>query len=158
MVRQNGNAARLVRQSLKGQENKRKFKTQWSNSLQDYPRGEIDDLIQIVWDNCQMQGDVSRCLCMTSEHYPSTAELKQAKKVSKYNIGNLRYKQSKLSQNTSTCTKVSPLLPWNSKVKNGLIPEGMKDDLADTYLTHTDTFKKKTEQPELPHWTTHSLE
>lgn len=27
-----------------------------------------------------MQGDVSRCLCMASEHYLSTAQLQQAKK------------------------------------------------------------------------------
>lgn len=61
------------------------------------------------------------------------------------------YKQSKTSLNSSTCTKVFPPPTLNSKVKNGLIPEGMKDDLANTYLTPTDTLKKETELPELPH-------
>lgn len=32
---------------------------------------------------------------------------------------------------------------WNSKVKSGIVPEGMRDDTAHTYLTYTHSYKKK---------------
>lgn len=31
----------------------------------------------------------------------------------------------------------------NSKVKSGIVPEGMRDDTAHTYLTYTHSYKKK---------------
>lgn len=83
------------------------------------------------------------------ESYPPAPELKQAKKKKirkkKIKVKHQETKVQTIQNQPKQFPHAQRFFPptLNSKVKNGLIPEGMKDDLADTYLTHTDTLKKK---------------